>query len=273
MAAEDVPGPRPQDLRDGPALRGAQDGVRVHAGHQVGSELVVGRLLRRQLLDVDEDVPGEDQSPPSLHQHQLPGQVAPRPLVELEVQVPEGPASHPLKGLRHLLRLAADDLDRVQVRAPVGGQSFADAAVGGVEGIPLPEAPLLRPLHDQGPAAAPAHVHRGEQVQQPAVVHVGVGDHRRPGHAVEILDQLLQDGQHLLAVAGVAGVHRQQQPPVEEQAGVAAAGGLDAKQAEVPAELVPCDPGMEVLPPVPGQGVGEAPDALEGLVEGLAALV
>ena len=107
-----------------------------------------------------------------------------------------------------------------------------------MERIALPEATPAGPLHEEGIPALAAEIHRAEQIQQTAVVHVRMGDEGEPGRGVEVRQQTAEQGQHLLPVAGVARVNEQVLPLMPEDAGVAAAGRLNEKQTEILSKII-----------------------------------
>ena len=166
-------------------------------------------------------------------------------------------------------RYPADHLQRLRCGGAVGGQGLADADIGRVERVALPEAAPAGPLHEQGIPALPAEIHRIEQIQQSAVIYIRVSDEGGPGGGIEIRKQLAEQGQHLLPVAGVARVNEQVLPPMPEDAGIAAAGRLNEKQVEILPEVMFRYPWAEGVPAAGGQRLAKSTDIVKRLMKAL----
>ena len=245
--------------------------VGVHARHQQGRDRVELLLLLRKALDVDVDVPAEDQLQLPADDHGLPAHVAAVPLVKFELPRPEVLRADGRE--RRAVLLSAQDVAPVQVRRLVLGDDLAQRAVGRVQRILLAEVRLPAPLRRKVLIAAPAHVHGVKQGEQARVVDVRMGDPRALAPARKVRDARLQQGEHLLAVAGEAAVHKEQLLPVLQYVGIAAAGRVDDEQAQPRRQILAVDAGVEALPlPVPDKP-GEAADVVKGLQGRLLLLV
>ena len=266
MGAEHLPLPRAQALHDGPALLGAQRGVGVHRGHQHRRVLVVGRLFAGHAAHVDEDVAGEGDVVGIVDQHRLARQVAALALVDFKVQFPEPEKADLLQRLRLFAAGVPEAAHLVRVRRPIARQRLADADVGPVQRVLLPEARLAGVFQREARPGLFAGEHLVEQGQQAAVVHVRVGDEDALRHAVPIRQDAAEDRLHLLPVERVSAVDEQRLAAALQDGGVAAAGRLDQRDLRLLRHGVLRDPRREGLAPAVRQQLGEAADALEGLV-------
>ena len=273
VGAEDPPVAHAQTAQDGLSLVGAEGGIRIHGGHQDGGILVMLRLGRDEALEIDVDVTGEGDVVVVIDQHDLSGQVAALALVDLEMQVAEVEKSDLGQGLPELGDPLPGDPQPGGIHAPVSRQELADVQIGPVDGILLPKAVFPPGLGDQILGRSVADNDLIEVLHQAAVIRVGVGQQQALGGSVEIGDQGAQDGQGLLAVAGVAAVHAQKPPAAADHGGIAAAGGLDEQDIGLIRDLMGGDPRLEALAPVPGQQLRKAADAVKGAVGQQALLI
>ena len=273
MAADDQPLALAQHLHQLPALAGGQRGVAVHRGHQVGRQPVERRLLGREFLYVDVDVPGEGQPVRALDEHRLARHVAARALPRLKAQPGDLHRANAPQRLVRGRRLPADDAAaRLRHRA-VARHDLADGHIGPVQRVFLAQVRQPLPLQAEVLGALCAHVHLGKVVQHAAVVHVRMGDQRAAGQRVKAGQKVMELSALLLPVAGKAAVHKQILPLAADRADVAAAGRLEQVEQQPRRCAVHRDARAEGLAAVALHAVGEPADVFKRLVRAAAPAV
>ena len=170
MGAEDLPLAGAETLQHGGALRGAQRGIRIHGGHQDRGILVVGCLLPGHAVYVHIDIPGESQVVLIVNQDGFSRQMAAFALVYLKVQLPE------IKEARLFQRVGLFALgvpqrnDLFRFRRLIERQRLADADIGFMERVLLPETVFAEVLQFQAFPGFPAGIDPVKQRQQAGII-------------------------------------------------------------------------------------------------------
>ena len=195
------------------------------------------------------NIPGKGKVVLIINQHDLSGQMAALSLIDLKMQFLKLEIANGRKGGVQLPGLIPEASDLIRIHSLVGSKDLTDVDVGFVKGVLFPVSILPGKFPLQAVRRSRAADDFIKQGQQPAMIHIGMGDKDGLVHPIKCGNEPPEELKHFIPVTGITAVDKQHLLITSDYDRVAAAGRLDQKDLAPLCHLMGADPGNESLTP------------------------